>query len=86
MTPKQKIVKEYLENNVNFSKLQQRKNESWLKNKHRSWLYNNGIAFTEFYEYEKKAIILAGYKYPNSDRTWTTVQGIREKLILEKII
>lgn len=83
---KKTILKNYLKNKVDFNELQKEYNNSWLKNKPIEWLFSNGL-LSKFFTYDLiiEGIKKAGYKHPDSDRTFITVENIKKELILEYI-
>lgn len=82
MKNKKEFVKSYLYNRVNFKSLKSEYENSWLVNKPKSWFYGNGIVSKHFnHSLVSEAIEKAGYKYPNSDRTWLTIIEIQKELI-----
>lgn len=76
-------VKNYLRDNVDFAGFKADVKNSWLANRPISELRYNGVTSKYFYEKSKEAVNLAGYKYPESDRTWLTVDGVIAELITE---
>lgn len=85
MTNKKKIMKDYLAKNVDFDGLVMEYKDSWIATKPKSWLYGNGMVNKYFYEPTKKAMEVAGYKYPDSDRTWNTALDVQRELIDEYV-
>lgn len=82
---KKQIAKKYLREHVDFAGLAYEWKHSWLASKPKEWLFTNGLTFQYFYEHQKKAIEVAGYKYPDSDRTLLTMDDIKRELIQEII-
>ncbi|MDT2783124.1 hypothetical protein P7G87_00285 [Enterococcus asini] len=82
---KKQIAKKYLREHVDFAGLTHEWKHSWLSSKPKSWLFTNGLSFQYFYAHQKKAIEVAGYKHPHSDRTWLTMNAIQRELIEEII-
>lgn len=82
---KRAIAKKYLRENVDFEGLRYEWKNSWLADKPKEWLFSNGLVFSYFYDHEKKAVEIAGYKYPSSERTWETMRTIEKELIREKV-
>lgn len=76
-------VKNYLRENVDFTGFKAEVKNSWLANRPISELRYNGVTSKYFYEKSKEAVKLAGYKYPESDRTWLTVNDVIAELIAE---
>ena len=84
---KKKFVKDYLSTRVDFASLKKEYSSSWLASKPTSWLYGNGIISKYFtFNLLKEAIEKAGYKYPESDRTWLTILEIQEELLNEYVL
>ena len=84
---KKKFVKDYLSTRVDFDGLKKEYSVSWLSNKPKSWLYGNGIISKYFtFNLLKEAIEKAGYKYPESDRTWFIILDIQEELLNEYVL
>lgn len=81
MKNKKEFVKIYLLNHVDMWALKEDYKESWLIDKPFSWLHDNGIVFKHFYKHAKKAVELAGYKYPSSNRTLLTVLDVQKEII-----
>lgn len=87
MVNKKKIAKEYLRTRVDFEALKKEYKNSWLINKPHTWLYGNGIVSMYFtHKLITEAIEKAGYKYPESDRTWATILDIQRELLNEYIL
>ena len=81
---KKQMIRRYLLDNVDLFALKRDYHDSWLIKKPFNWLYNSGIVSTHFnYTLMKKAIEYAGYKYPDSDRTWLTAIEARNEIIEE---
>lgn len=76
-------VKNYLRENVDFAGFKAEVKNSWLANRPISELRYNGVTSKYFYEKSKEAVKLAGYKHPESDRTWLTVNNVIAELIAE---
>ena len=86
MKNKKEFTKEYLASRVDFLALNKEYKNSWLVSKPNSWLYGNGIVSKYFnYKLLKEAIGKAGYKYPESERTWNTILDIQKELINEYV-
>lgn len=43
-------------------------------------------SFANYYPECKNAIKYAGYKYPESDRTWRTVEAVKNSIVVQKLI
>lgn len=76
-------VKNYLRENVDFEGFKAEVKNSWLATRPITELRYNGLTNKYFYEKSKEAITIAGYKYPESDQTWTTVDNVIAELIKE---
>lgn len=76
-------VKNYLRKNVDFTGFKAEVQNSWLASRPISELKYNGVTNKYFYEKSKEAVKLAGYKYPESDRTCLTVNDVIAELITE---
>lgn len=80
---KKQIAKQYIKNHVDFIGLKRDIKNSWIKTHSAELLSGNGLIFNYFYDIELKAIEVANYKYPKSDRTWETITSIRIELLKE---
>ena len=81
---KKSVVKKYLKNKIDFQNLKTEWQNSWLKDKPKSWLLSNGLA-SKYCNHDlmAQAIEQAEYKNKHSDRTWQTVEDVRNELIME---
>lgn len=43
-------------------------------------------SFANYYPECKNAIRYAGYKYPESDRTWRTVEAVKNLIVRQKLV
>lgn len=83
---KKSMLKSYLRDQVDFDRLEYEWRNSWLYNKPHYWLYSNGLAHNAFnYKLCHEAIAYAKYAYPKSDRTWETLEVVKNELIDEII-
>nr|DAI05835.1 MAG TPA: hypothetical protein [Herelleviridae sp.] len=82
---KKEIMKRYLNEKVDFAGFRKEVKNSWLKDRPKSELVYNGLTHKYFYKLSEEAIKLAGYKFPDSDRTYQTVSKVTEELIFENL-
>jgi len=82
MTNKKQLLKTFLEKKVDFNQLQADFDGCWLRHKSRTFLYGSGVVSSHFnYTLITEAIKYAGYIYPKSDKTWSTVQEVQRELL-----
>lgn len=83
---KQSIMKNFLESNIDFNKLQEEKDNSWMYNHSpKEFFYNGLVSNYATFNLIKEAISNAGYKFPNSNRTWETADKVVRELIIKNI-
>ena len=82
---KKQIAKKYINDNVDYFSLKHDINNSWIKGQNARMLACNGLVHNYFYIWQLKAIEKAGYKFPQSDKTWETMHQIVIELLQENI-
>lgn len=82
---KKEIMKRYLAERVDFEGLRNDVKNSWLKDRPKSEIPYNGITGKYFYKLGEEAIKVAGYKFPDSDRTYLTLFEVTKELIFENL-
>lgn len=82
---KKEIMKKYLAERVDFEGLRNDVKNSWLKDRSKSEIPYNGITGKYFDKLSEEAIKVAGYKFPDSDRTCLTLFEVTRDLIIENL-
>lgn len=82
---KKEIMKRYLAERVDFDGLRNDVKNSWLKDRPKSEIPYNGITGKYFGKFDEEAIKAAGYKFPDSDRTYLTLFDVTKELIHENL-
>ncbi|AIX12540.1 hypothetical protein WRP3_037 [Lactococcus phage WRP3] len=82
---KKQIAKKIINDNIDYFTLKRDINNSWLKGQNAEMLACNGLIHNYFYQWQLKAIEKAGYKFPQSNKTWGTMHDIVIELLRENI-
>lgn len=82
---KKQIAKKFINDNIDYFNLKRDINNSWIKGQSAEMLACNGLVHNYFYRWQLKAIKKAGYKYPQSNKTWSTMHEIVIELLQENI-
>lgn len=82
---KKQIAKKFINDKINYHTLKHDINNSWIKGQSAEMLACNGLVHNYFYKWQLEAIKKAGYKFPQSDKTWGTMHDIVIELLRENI-